>query len=115
MKTIITFLSIMLTSTLLYSQSSIVFDTGTTIDVGSGADVSAGTITVNGTYSGGGTFNNGPLPVEMVFFNAMIVKEKVELKWKTATEQNNYGFEIERKPLPNPPLTGNAVNLRKKL
>ena len=96
MKTIIIYISIILTSSLLYSQSSIVFDTGTTIDVGSGADVSAGTITVNGTYNGGGTFNNGPLPVELVSFNAVIVKDKVELNWQTATEVNNYGFEVQR-------------------
>jgi hypothetical protein len=97
MKTILTFVSLLVTSSLLYSQSSIVFDVGTTIDVGTGADVSAGTITVNGTSSGGGTFNNGPLPVELVAFNAAIIKDKVELKWQTSTEVNNYGFEVERK------------------
>jgi len=97
MKTIITFLLMIVTSSLNYSQSSIVFDAGTDIEVGTGADVSAGTITVNGTHSGGGTFNNGPLPVELVSFNAIIVKDKVELKWQTSTEVNNYGFEVERK------------------
>lgn len=96
MKTKIFFLLTIFFSSLLYSQSTIVYGTGTTIDVGNGADVCAGTITVNGTYSGGGTFCNSALPVELVSFNAIAVKDKIELNWKTATELNNYGFEIER-------------------
>jgi len=84
-------------------QSSIVFDSGTNIDVGIGADISAGTITVNGTYSGGGTFNNGPLPVELTSFTASVLESKVILNWQTATEVNNYGFEVERtSPRPSP-------------
>lgn len=46
-------------------------------------------ITLN--ISGGGL-----LPVELTSFTADIVKSKVQLKWQTATEVNNYGFEIER-------------------
>jgi len=58
------FLSIIFTSTLLYSQSTMVYDVGTSLDVGAGADVCAGNITVNGTYSGSGTFCNAPVNVE---------------------------------------------------
>lgn len=61
---IIIFLSIIFTSTLHYSQSTLVYEAGTAIDVGAGADVCADIITVNGTFSGGGTFCNGPLAVE---------------------------------------------------
>ena len=64
MKTIIVYLSIVLTASLLYGQSSIVYDAGTSLYVGTGADVCAGTITVNGTFSGGGTFCNVPVNVE---------------------------------------------------
>ena len=96
MKTKIFFLLTIFFSSWLFCQSSIVYDLGTTIAVGNGADVCAGTITVNGTYSGGGTFCNSALPVELVSFTAISVKDKVELTWKTATELNNYGFEIER-------------------
>ncbi|MFA6979154.1 MAG: T9SS type A sorting domain-containing protein [Ignavibacteriaceae bacterium] len=96
MKTKIFFLLTIFFSSWLYCQSSIVYGTGTIIEVGNGADVCAGTITVNGTYSGGGTFCNGALPVELVSFNAIVIKDKIELNWKTATELNNYGFEIER-------------------
>ena len=39
---------------------------------------------------------NGPLPVELVSFNASVRNNVVLLNWKTATETNNYGFEIER-------------------
>lgn len=38
-----------------------------------------------------------PLPVQLSSFNATIINKSVNLKWETATEQNNYGFEIERK------------------
>jgi hypothetical protein len=37
------------------------------------------------------------LPVELITFTAEIIKKKyVLLSWETATEVNNYGFEIER-------------------
>ena len=100
MKSYIKILIIMLFGVIAHAQqSSIVFDSGTNIDVGIGADISAGTITVNGTYSGGGTFNNGPLPVELTSFTASVLESKVILNWQTATEVNNYGFEIERQIL----------------
>ena len=38
-----------------------------------------------------------PFPVELVSFNARLIEKNVFLNWKTATEINNYGFEIERK------------------
>ncbi len=37
-----------------------------------------------------------PVPVELVDFNATINESTVILSWKTATENNNKGFEIER-------------------
>jgi len=41
----------------------------------------------------GGT---NPLPVELSSFTANIANGKVILDWQTATEVNNYGFEIQR-------------------
>ena len=41
-----------------------------------------------------------PLPVELTSFTAAINENKVELNWKTATEVNNYGFEIQRRNTP---------------
>jgi len=38
----------------------------------------------------------GALPVELITFTASVSNEKVTLNWNTATEVNNYGFEIER-------------------
>ncbi len=44
------------------------------------------------------TFSSiGALPVELTSFNAAIRNGLVDLKWETATEVNNYGFEVERK------------------
>jgi hypothetical protein len=46
------------------------------------------------------------LPVELISFSALVGGNSVELNWQTATELNNYGFEIERTPL-SPPFTNN--------
>jgi photosystem II stability/assembly factor-like uncharacterized protein len=40
--------------------------------------------------------NNEPLPVEITSIAASVSNNKVLLNWQTATEVNNYGFEIER-------------------
>ena len=38
-----------------------------------------------------------PLPVELVSFTAKVLKSGgVKLDWRTETEVNNYGFEVER-------------------
>ena len=44
---------------------------------------------------------NAYVPVELAFFNAMDTDGKVVLEWVTATETNNFGFEIQRKTLQN--------------
>ena len=36
------------------------------------------------------------LPVELNSFSANMENKDVELKWTTATEKNNYGFEVQR-------------------
>jgi hypothetical protein len=38
----------------------------------------------------------GPLPVELVSFSARISYTNIILDWITATEVNNYGFEVQR-------------------
>jgi Immune inhibitor A-like, MAM domain/Secretion system C-terminal sorting domain len=40
-----------------------------------------------------------PLPVELTTFNANVNETSVTLNWETATEVNNYGFEVERQNL----------------
>src|SRR5690554_996651 len=44
----------------------------------------------------GGTFT-GFVPVELKSFTASVIDGKVNLNWQTASETNNYGFEVERK------------------
>ncbi|RJP61095.1 MAG: T9SS C-terminal target domain-containing protein [Ignavibacteriales bacterium] len=39
----------------------------------------------------------GVVPVELVAFNAKFAENAVTLNWKTATETNNKGFQVERK------------------
>ena len=45
-----------------------------------------------GNYLGGNI-----VPVELVSFTAEFINKEVLLKWTTATETNNQGFEVERK------------------
>ena len=42
------------------------------------------------------------MPVELTSFSANVMGKNVRLEWTTATEKNNYGFEIERRNLENP-------------
>jgi hypothetical protein len=49
--------------------------------------------------TGGGL--NIPLPVEMTSFMASADGPNAKLCWRTATETNNYGFEIERRAISN--------------
>jgi hypothetical protein len=44
---------------------------------------------------------NSPLPVELTSFFANTIGSKVQLNWRTATEVNNYGFEVERSQTSN--------------
>jgi len=54
----------------------------------------------NGTAVGlNGTIRrttNGALPIELISITASINENQIKLEWKTATEINNYGFEIQR-------------------
>jgi hypothetical protein len=45
------------------------------------------------------TFGGGdyPLPVELSMLNVECRMNSVDLRWKTETEVNNYGFEVEKK------------------
>lgn len=55
-----------------------------------------------------------PLPVELISFSASIVKNSVRLTWKTATEVNNLGFEVQRKHLTRTLSEGeNSLNWEK--
>ncbi len=47
--------------------------------------------TILKTLNGGGV-----IPVELISFNASLINSSIELDWTTATEINNYGFNIER-------------------
>jgi hypothetical protein len=38
-----------------------------------------------------------PVPVELTLFSGSYVDGSVQLEWKTATETNNYGFEIQKR------------------
>jgi hypothetical protein len=66
--------------------------------------VTRDSLTTSGNWSGSDTrigykslgIGNSALPVELDFFTAILNGSQVELRWKTETEVNNYGFYIER-------------------
>ena len=43
------------------------------------------------------------MPVELASFTANVVGSDVQLNWRTETEVNNYGFEVERASFSTPP------------
>ncbi len=57
---------------------------------------SDGSKLITGVNGGRLYINNEPLPVELTTFTASIANNKVTLYWQTATEVNNYGFEVEQ-------------------
>ena len=70
-----------------------------TLLISGATSMTATTVTFNGV-STLGQFTIGssgsPLPVELVSFTGKVKDQKVYLNWSTATEVNNYGFEIQR-------------------
>jgi hypothetical protein len=53
---------------------------------------------------------NGPLPVELSSFTAKVLKSAgVQLNWRTETEVNNYGFEIQKSEDRNQELEWNKI------
>lgn len=79
------------------SQSTMEFQSGTTIEVTTGADICADVVLINGTFSGIGTKCGGALPVELTAMTAHAFERSATLNWTTATETNNFGFDIERR------------------
>jgi len=58
--------------------------------------------------------STGLFPIELITFTANVLDDKISLNWQTATEVNNYGFEIERVIIKDSQLTGivdNWVNI----
>ena len=48
-------------------------------------------------FSPGKTPGGSPLPVELASFEAVMTSDGVALSWRTASEQNNAGFEVQRR------------------
>ncbi|MCH9029521.1 MAG: fibronectin type III domain-containing protein [Bacteroidetes bacterium] len=84
----------------LYNRSSN-SDGSWTLLVSGASNVTSTTVTFNGVSTLGqftiGSNGTSPLPVELVSFTGKVKDQNVYLKWSTATEVNNYGFEVERK------------------
>ena len=73
-----------------------ILDEGSSISVSSG-----GSLTINGSFAGDPTSISGDgiisLPVQLSSFTVTANRLDAVLRWSTASEVNNYGFEIERR------------------
>ena len=67
-----------------------------------------GNITIAGTF-------DFALPVELTSFTGFVNEDKVNLNWATATEVNNYGFEVERNTPLSPLSRGEAADVWEKI
>ena len=76
-------------------RSDGVFVPGDHFDPASGS-LTIKTIALPVTTFGQHTIDN-PLPVELSSFSATTIGSTIKLSWQTATEINNFGFEVERK------------------
>ncbi len=72
-------------------------------------------VALSAQYTGGSgrgdallTISSQALPVELTSFTAEIAEKCVELNWRTATEVNNYGFEVERRGVSDRLLEGDG-------
>lgn len=80
--------------------SSMYFSGGPSDDNNVGSNWLISTISWSGSAGDNGSpgeQGEGLLPVELTTFSANITEKNVNLNWETATEVNNYGFNIERK------------------
>ncbi|MFZ4477720.1 MAG: T9SS type A sorting domain-containing protein, partial [Saprospiraceae bacterium] len=68
----------------------------TTAAAASGSGPFTRTRTGQASFSPFAVGSNGALPVELIDFTAVSRDRQVDLAWKTATEQNNAYFEVER-------------------
>jgi hypothetical protein len=50
----------------------------------------------NSSTPGNLNYDQGSLPVELSSFTANVIKSEIKLNWRTESEVDNYGFEIER-------------------
>ncbi|HEY6435141.1 MAG TPA: T9SS type A sorting domain-containing protein, partial [Ignavibacteriaceae bacterium] len=57
----------------------------------------AGSASAIGSGAGVYEYTFSIVPVELVSFSAEVFGGKVNLSWMTATELNNYGFQVERR------------------
>jgi hypothetical protein len=51
------------------------------------------------TTAAGNSDDTNPLPIQLVSMTAEVKEHAVRLEWRTASEMNNYGFEVQRRYL----------------
>ena len=74
---------------------------GTWSFMGGSVNTTTNQATINGvtSFSDWSLGEQSALPVELSSFSATILGSSVKLSWKTETEVNNYGFDVERSEL----------------
>lgn len=57
---------------------------------------SSGTINSFSPFTLGSIDSENPLPIELIYFNAVLSGNNAMLEWSTASENNNHYFEVEK-------------------
>lgn len=91
-------------STSVSISGALVINGDCTVAEGSSVYIEAGgSLTINGTFTGNPSSISGEgnvsLPVQLSSFTATPNRLNAELQWRTETELENYGFEIERREM----------------
>jgi hypothetical protein len=73
----------------LASETALVLDGGTITEVNGNSQTGFSNLPLSGDGS--------TLPVELAMFEGTRVEQGVRLRWRTASEQNNAGFRVERR------------------
>lgn len=69
---------------------------GTTGNTSAGTIVTSGVVTAFSPFTHGSHTTNNPLPITLLYFDAIPKNGRVQLKWITGTEINNDYFTVER-------------------
>lgn len=79
------------------NSSSPCIDVGTDMSSVFTFDIHQNSRPLGSAWDMGDNEYNSSFPVELTSFTVVLDSERAYIKWKTATEVNNYGFEVERK------------------
>jgi len=83
-------------ASVIKNNSGILVDTSSSVSSDSSTITSTTKITPDGFFTFGSITGNNPLPVTLLYFNAVASPGKIHLTWATGSELDNNYFDIQR-------------------